>query len=160
MAKKKLSKIIQSVLGGRLADIEDSIASGESIDATDVDRRTALMHAVIDGNLEAVQLLLSRGAATDIQDRHGYTALHFAAQNNHLGIARALLEGGASVDLRDEYGNTPLFRAVFASTGEGDLIRLLLSHGANRDLKNTSDVSPVDLARTIGNYDVAQFFND
>ena len=50
------------------------------------------------------------------------------------------------VDAQDEHGNTPLVRAVFASQGRGELIKLLLSHSANGRLKNKHGVSPEDLA--------------
>jgi ankyrin repeat protein len=69
-----------------------------------------------------------------------------------------LINSGAKVDAADKYGNTPLGRATFNSRGRGEVIRILLDHGANRDLPNKSGVSPVKLANTIGNYDVKQFF--
>lgn len=75
-----------------------------------------------------------------------------------MGAARALLEAGARVDSVDNYGNTPLWRAVFGSCGRGDMIQLLLAAGANPHAKNLSGVSPFDLASSIGNYDVKQFF--
>jgi uncharacterized protein len=52
-----------------------------------------------------------------------------------------------------------LFRAVFNSCGDGSVIELLLSAGADPNAPNDSDVTPIKLARTIANYDVAQFFN-
>jgi ankyrin repeat protein len=62
------------------------------------------------------------------------------------------------VDARDKHGNTPLSKAVFYSQGSGEMISLLLRWGADRDLKNNYGVSPVGLARSIANYDVARFF--
>jgi uncharacterized protein len=71
-----------------------------------------------------------------------------------------LLDAGALVDPRDSYGNTPLFRAVFNSSGNGDVIKLLRGAGADPYAKNASGISPLKLARTISNYDVRQFFCD
>jgi uncharacterized protein len=62
------------------------------------------------------------------------------------------------VDSEDIHGNTPLWRAVFNSRGRGDLIELLLSSGADRGHRNKRGKTPLDLANTIANYDVAQFF--
>jgi len=42
----------------------------------------------------------------------------------------------------------------------GGLIALLRSHGADPHAENKHGVSPVSLARTIANYDIAQFFKD
>jgi ankyrin repeat protein len=60
------------------------------------------------------------------------------------------------VDAQDIHGNTPLSRAVFDSKGRGQVIKLLLSSGANKDLKNKHGISPEDLAKSIGNYDVSK----
>ena len=54
------------------------------------------------------------------------TPLHFAGQQHHVDVVRLLLDAGAPVDATDEHGNTPLFKAVFASRGRGDLTARLL----------------------------------
>jgi ankyrin repeat protein len=103
--------------------------------------------------------LISNGIDVNSQDEQGWTPLHFAAQECSVAGTKALLECGAKVDLIDSNGNTALFRAVFNSKGEGDIIELLLAAGSNPDQENEHGVSPRKLAETIGNYDVAQFFN-
>jgi uncharacterized protein len=102
--------------------------------------------------------LIAGGANVNAQDTHGWSALHFAAQSLSVACVQSLLAAGAIVDIQDHFGNTPLFRAVFASRGDGSLIKLLLSAGANPNLHNRNGVSPESLARTIANYDVAQYF--
>ena len=129
-------------------------------DVLDPDGRTALMAAAIDAKPNAARVLIDAGADVDIQDPGGWSALHFAAQSGSSEIARMLLEAGASVDAVDSHGNTPLFRATFESRGNGDLIELLRSYGADPTASNHSGISPVQLARTIANYDVAQFYED
>ena len=119
-----------------------------------------LVEAVIGNNAETIKALLSSGVDVDQQDKIGYTALHYAAQNYLLDIALLLLEHKASVDAKDNYGNTPLFRAVFNSKGRGDMIQLLLRFGADKNLKNNHGVSPLELAKTIANYSIVQFFDD
>ena len=118
------------------------------------------MEAIVRGSDEMVTLLVSSGADPNLQDRDGFSALHFAAQDYKLSAAQMLLRTGAKVDLRDSYGNTPLSRAVFNSRGRGDMIKLLLQHGADPLVKNNHEVSPLDLANTIANYDVKQFFSN
>jgi ankyrin repeat protein len=39
------------------------------------------------------------------------------------------------------------------------VIEVLLAYGADPDSKNDSGVSPRELAKRIGNYDVLQFFS-
>jgi uncharacterized protein len=122
--------------------------------------RSELHYAVVDRNLERVKELIRHGMSVNLADRNGWTPLHFAAQNYDEGVARLLLDSGASVDPRDANGNTPLCTAAFNSRGRGELIGLLRQHGADATSTNEFGVSPVSLARTIVNYDVARFFND
>jgi ankyrin repeat protein len=127
-----------------------------------VDRlgRTELHYTANEGDVVKATQLIAAGAKVDLADDNGWTPLHFAAQAQCVPIAESLLATGARVDSQDRDGNTPLWRAVFDSRGKGALIDLLRQHGADPMRKNLHGVSPLDLARTIGNYDVAQFFRD
>jgi uncharacterized protein len=129
---------------------------------TGLDRagRSELHYAVVDRDLDRAKDLVRQGANVNLADRNGWTPLHFAAQNDDAVTARFLLDSGALVDPRDSYGNTPLFTAVFNSRGHGELIELLRQRGADATAINKSGASPVSLARSIANYDVAGFFND
>lgn len=64
------------------------------------------------------------------------------------------------MDSQDAHGNTPLFRAVCNSRGNGNLIAILRSRGADPYAENNQGASPVKLSRTIANYDMRQFFRD
>ena|ERR1700677_1649835 len=127
-----------------------------------VDRlgRTELHYAACEGDLAKTQALLAAGAQVELPDDNGWTPLHFAAQAHSVAVSEALLAAGASVNPRDSHGNTPLSKAVFNSRGRGDLIALLRRHGADPNIANVHGVSPVALARTIGNFDVKQYFAD
>ena len=135
-----------------------ALEAGADINERDSDGRTALHHATIEGEERLVDLLLGRTAQPALADHEGWTPLHYAARGYELPIARRLLDAGAPVDVLDAHGNTPLFRAVFDSRGRGEMIRLLLQAGADRDRKNRHGTSPWDLAETISNYDVKQWF--
>jgi ankyrin repeat protein len=129
---------------------------------TTLDRegRSELHYAAADGRIEHVRELIGTGADVTLADNHGMTPLHFAAQEHHAETAQALVDAGAPVDAADEHGNTPLWKAVFASKGKGDLIALLRAAGADPNRANRYGTSPLELARRIGNYDVAQHFTD
>lgn len=122
--------------------------------------RSQLHIAALDDDVRAIDALLADGKPPDAQDEQGSTPLHFAAQQHSFSAATALLKGGAAVDVENAFGNTALFVAVFNSRGRGDVIGLLRSHGADPLHKNTSGQTPVGLARLIGNYDVARFFEE
>lgn len=130
---------------------------------TDLDRagRTELHYASNTGDIARVRALLASGEDPRLADQTGWTPLHFAAQGCHADIATLLLDAGAAVEAEDDHGNTPLWRAVFAgSKGDGAVISVLRAHGADVHHSNHHGVSPVQLARKIANYDVAQRFAD
>ncbi len=131
-------------------------------DRPGVDRygRTDLHIAARDGDVARLKALLAAGADPRAADNEGWTPLHVAAHSYGPSACEALLAAGAQVDAVDAYGNTPLWRATFESCGRGEIIHILRRSGADPRLRNSRGVSPVALARTIANYDVAQYFND
>jgi uncharacterized protein len=123
-------------------------------------RRSALHYAAADADAAKVRSALRAGADVNAADANGWTPLHFAAQSQSAAIVRELIDKGSRVDVPDAHGNTPLGRAVFAYTGDAATIQLLRAAGADPWRKNKHGVSPVALARTIANYDVARCFAD
>ena len=142
------------------SDLVQAIEQGGAVDARDREGRTPLFYAVGEGDAAITAELLRRGASPNAQDKNLETPLHFAAREYRPELAKLLLDHGAAVDVPDAHGNTALFRAVFDSRGRGDVIKLLLSHSADRTRKNNHEMSPIDLARSIANYDVAQFLRE
>jgi uncharacterized protein len=122
--------------------------------------RTPLHYAAADGKVEEVIRLLAAGANPNAQDDNGWSPLHFAAQAVSPGATEALLAAGAQTELKDSFGNTALSTAVFESRGNGSVIQLLRRAGADPHAANSSGVTPLDLARTIANFNVRQFFTD
>lgn len=126
----------------------------------DKQSRTPLHQAAASGDALEVQLLLKAGADVNAQDTNGWSPLHFAAQASSAGCTDALLRAGADTTLKDSFGNTALFRAVFSSRGEGDVIELLRAAGADPYATNLHGVSPLSLARSIANFNVSVYFAD
>ena len=122
--------------------------------------RLPLHYAALENNVADAEARIAAGDDVSFADKQGFTPLHFAAQENALDVARTLLDNGAAIDPVNRFGNTPLWIAVMASKGRGDLIALLRERGADPYRANDSDVTPVALARMIGNYPVAQYFAD
>ncbi len=153
-----MESIFEAVAKTDLEALKKIVADGVSVDVVDSNGRTSLMHAAIDGKETVAKYLIDQGSKLNASDGNGYTALHFAAQDYRVAIATMLLDAGAGIDPQDSYGNTPLWRATFNSQGRGEMIKLLLARGAEKNLKNKNGKAPVDLARTIANYNLKPFF--
>jgi ankyrin repeat protein len=157
-SRNSMSALHWAVSDGDLAAVQRAITQGGDINGVDRDGRTPLFQSVVGGNVAIVSQLLKAGAEANARDRNLETPLHFATREHQIEVAGLLLKSGAQVDAQDSYGNTPLSNAVFYSRGRGEMIKLLLAHSADKSLKNNYGVSPEELAKTIANYDVAQFF--
>ncbi len=159
MNKDLVGPLHRAVMRQSLSEVTAALSEGANVDELDREDRTPLFYASMDGLVSIVLELIRRGANPNARDKHSSTPLHFAAQEYRFAAAEILLQSGAEVDPKDDYGNTPLSRAVYESKGRGDMILLLLRCGAERSSMNNYGVSPQAFVRTIGNYDVARFFD-
>jgi ankyrin repeat protein len=126
--------------------------------------RSELHYAAVNGNDYEVRRLIRAGADVNLRDKDGSTPLHCAAQlaaeQHMLEVAKILIAAGADVNGKDRDGNSPLFKAVYSCRGKGELIRLLREKGADPFAKNNYNISPIELARGIDNFNIAQYFDD
>lgn len=121
--------------------------------------RSPLHYAALEDDAEAIVRLLGTGASPDVADVQGFARLHLAAQEFAPAAAQALIAAGATVDAANVFGNTPLWVAVFNSKAEAH--SSISSAPTARTLHaNATGQTPVSLARMIGNYDIAQYFQD
>jgi len=132
--------------------------SPSTVNLHDGDNRSIIFLAIIFNSIDLVSLLLEQKPNLNIKDSIGWYPLHYAAQNYLPKIVEGLLKHGALTEMKDDYGNTPLWRATFSSAGKGEVINLLLASGADPYAPNDAGITPHQLAQTIANYDVKQFF--
>lgn len=104
----------------------------------DIDPNELMYSAVISKNTDTVKYLIDKGG--DIKD-----TLHWANETSP-NMVMFLIENGAKLDVKEEhfYGHTPLQRAVMNNNIE--LAEILLKAGANVNLPNFSDETPLILA--------------
>ncbi|AIM37629.1 hypothetical protein KO02_13790 [Sphingobacterium sp. ML3W] len=127
------------------------------IHASDRDGRTLLLNASCYHNLELVKFAVENGANINHQDKLGFTALHFAVQEQHVESITYLLLHKIEIDRQDKYGNSALWRAVMNDVSI-EIIAILINNGANPNLQNNSEVSPIDLVDE-DNLEMLQLFN-
>ena len=117
---------------------------------------TALALAAVKGHTEVAEVLLDAGADQGVRDAYGWTPLMRAVDRRRSDFVKLLLdEPGADLGLRQEDGATALH--IAAATGDLEIVRLLVSHGADRAAENYDGNTPAGVARSAGHDAVADY---
>ena len=120
---------------------------------------TSLHEAAFGGKVEVVRVLLDHGANVKLETDGGETALHIVSlgmydpEERGVDVARLLLEHCVDVHAQNKYLNTALHLAAFK--GRAEVTRLLLSHGANPNMGNYENLTPLHQA-SGGNNDLQE----
>lgn len=157
--KKIFNKALSHLYKKNKLEFNNLIEHLDDVNFQDKDGRSLLTYAVLENDILATETLIKNGANINLSDNNGWTPLHFSVSEHFIEITKVLLENGAEVNAKDTYGNTIISRGTFTSKGRGEIIKLLLSYGADPEIANDSGVNALSLAKTIGNYDIIQFFN-
>ena len=124
-----------------------------------VDGGTCLHQAVFNGQYALVSFLLKSGANPDALYENQVTPLIAAIDRMHWDIARLLVRQGANVNLKDAQNNSPLSKTIFFYHGQDELIKLLLSRGADPFQDLLDGYRPVDLAESMKLHHLLELFN-
>ena len=93
---------------------------------------TPLAEAVKVTDARMVKTLLDAGAEPEGANLDGETALMLAIKSGDLAIVRILINAGANVNtIEKEHRQTPLMYAAAAKKNAGEMVKLLLSKGAD-----------------------------
>jgi ankyrin repeat protein len=127
--------LMEAAFTGKLEAVEQLVSQGTSVDAADPEKHTALMWAAFNGHTAVARYLLERGAKIDAKDDNGRTSLMYASSGPYPETVELLLKKGAAVNVQGKLeGFTALMTA--AAEGQVEVVRLLLSHGADAKLKD------------------------
>ncbi|XP_014289235.1 ankyrin repeat and SOCS box protein 13-like [Halyomorpha halys] len=103
---------------------------------------TALFISSNHGQTEIVGQLISYGPSLEVSNERGYTPLLCACEDGHVKEAHLLLSHlTAALDYSDDYGYTALHYA--ALSGSQEIVKLLLSLGANEDARTNDLKTPL-----------------
>jgi hypothetical protein len=135
-----------------------SAAPVEEIDRRDSFGNTLLLCSCQYALESVVRILLNKGADPNATNSAGVSCLHFSCYKDSLSslITQLLLQNGANPDVQElTYGCTPLHYA--ASSGEGELCRILISYGAEARTLDYYEYAPGDYAREGGYEELAAY---
>jgi ankyrin repeat protein len=101
--------------------------------------------------LETIDLLCARISDVNLTELRGETPLLVAAASSSAAIVEHLLARYPKVNVHavDDDGNSALHLAVVDGRGEDGarIVRVLLKHGADPQLRNIAEETPLDIAR-------------
>jgi len=120
-------------------------------DVTDINKvgmygNSALMKAVREAKSDVVKDILSLNPELEIANIDGNTALWNACFGQDYRCVELLVDAGINLDKMNDNGVTALMYS--ASAGKEDMVKLLLSHGADKTLENLDGFKAIDLAVT------------
>ncbi len=116
--------------------------------------RTALMVAALDGHAQIAEALLALGANADLCDRNGTSALMEAARAGSVPIIQALGKRKVDPNRRDSLGRTALIIACGSRTANEEVVRALLSLGADPALAANDGRRAIDHAQASGRWPI------
>jgi ankyrin repeat protein len=163
---------------GELEAAQALLAAGAEIDAIAADGKNALGLAIYNGHYEVASLLIEAGADVNRPDAEGFPPLFWAVDRRNmewnpgfpwaqtadpLPLIRQLLDAGADVNAlidnrpesRRNFGGSPrikfatsLMRAAYS--GDVELVKLLLDHGADPLIRNSDNETALLAASGYG----------
>ncbi|GGJ59194.1 hypothetical protein GCM10008938_51610 [Deinococcus roseus] len=155
----------QDMIRARERNLKEVLAGKQ---ADPLELAAALYEAAWQQDIEAVRFILGAGVDVNqfLDEAHG-TALHVAIEQDNLEITQMLLDAGADPNTMS-YGCTAVQHAVDITcdgawqAGEEptlDLIRLLISRGADPERQNQFGKSARDWARQYAYQDALDLFD-
>ena len=133
---------------GDMEKLKKLLQEGENVNVPATYGFTALHAAVNGGNKDVVEFLISKGAKVDARDTFRLTPLYYAALHSYEDIGDLLLDKGSDINA-DDGGWTLLYDAIlydyYGDKGK-DAIKLLISKGANVNIKDSAGCTPLHYA--------------
>ena len=165
----------EAAVVGNVQVIRKLLAAGADVEAPNGDGQSVLMIIARTSNVEAAKLLIGKRANVNaVEQWRGQTPLMWAVAEAQPAMVKLLVEHGAKVNARSTVnvwerqvtaeprmqarpsgGFTPLLYA--ARKGCLECAQILIKAGADKDLNDPDNVSPLLLATLNFNFDVAAF---
>lgn len=157
------TELIEAVKTHDVAEMERLVAAGADVDTRDAAGATLLMLAAHAGDLPMVEALLKAGANVNASDERGWAPLAKSVYNmeqkrGFAEVSRALILAGANIEASIGFGVRPLMLA--AGYGEGEVVAILLSAGADPLARNEGGYTALMMAKQKHYVDVINLLHE
>ena len=111
--------------------------------------------------LAMVKYFVSKGANVNAKGVSGRSALHVEVSGGNLEIVKFLLSKGADVHAIDNVGFTPLHVALIPPNTDIDIVKALVSNGANIRVRarTVAGTTPLEMAEGYNHKEIIEFFS-
>ncbi|WP_353283576.1 ankyrin repeat domain-containing protein [Wolbachia endosymbiont (group A) of Pogonocherus hispidulus] len=141
---------------GDLGMVQFFLDRGAKIEAKDIYGWTPLHFAASSDKLDIVKFLFNKNANIKARDIYGDTPLHVAAQySNKLEIVEFLLDKDAN-DINDVTNDRSTLLHVAVEGNKLDTVKFLLDRGADIEVKDIHNQTPLGLAIQKGYTDIVK----
>ena len=147
------TSLLLAVTHDRLDVARLLVAMGADPDALDHQHDTPWLVTGVTGRVAMLEALLPAKPDLRILNRYGGTSLIPASERGHVDYVRRVLRTGIDVDHVNRLGWTALLEAVIlgdGGTAHQEIVRLLLSAGADRSIPDRDGVTALEHAQTKG----------
>ena len=116
----------------------------------------SLIHfACRNGMMKVVNDLIKSKADVNVFDNEKFTPLHRMTIVGNVDMVKLLIKKGADVDVADgRWGSSPLLFA--AQKGKIEIVKILLTAGANINFKNNYELDATHFASKEGHYEIVK----
>jgi len=130
------------------------INEGADVNIMDNIQDNPFLYAGAEGYLGILKLTISAGANAALLNRYGGTALIPASEHGYVEVVKLLLsKTNTNVNLINNLGWTALLEAIILNNGginQQEVIKLLISFGADVNIKDFNGVSPLQHSQEKG----------
>ena len=122
---------------------------------------TDIFEAVQKGTIEDVKFYIEKkDIDVNVRTKEGLTPLFAAVSIGNIEVAKYLISVGADVNLRSNVGMPPLFFAVAIPNRDIDIIKLLVSAGADVTAKfGEYDWTALRQAESVGTAEIVRYLS-
>ncbi|MES9684713.1 ankyrin repeat domain-containing protein [Gottfriedia acidiceleris] len=130
------------------------IDAGADVNIRDLMKNNPFLYAGAEGFIDILKLSIKAGADPTITNRYGGTALIPASEHGYVDVVNELLNY-TEIDVNhvNNLGWTALLEAIMLNDGsekQQQTVQLLIDHGADVNLSDHENVSPLQHARERG----------